>query len=122
MRFKKRTASKEPLFGPDGTMIFQHPTVPNYYENRDVPELKGNPFANMMYYNPVYDPCHPASMSPEITKQFTSAKRKNKITRISQDYNHDIYASNTSINIDKLKSAASKTESKYVYPDISKQS
>ena len=65
---------------------------------------------------------HPASHSPQFHQQFTSAKRKSKIARVSLDNIQDINASNTSINLDRNQSGASKTESKYVYPSIAKSS
>lgn len=48
-KFKRKLPTNEPFIGPDGTLIFQHPTIPNYYENSDKPELKSNPYANIMY-------------------------------------------------------------------------
>lgn len=75
-KFKKKQTSNEPFIGPDGTLIFQHPTIPNYYENSDKPELKPNPYSNIMYY-PHYDPYFynrgmpypPAAAPPhEVTK------------------------------------------------------
>ena len=36
----------------DGTLIFKHPTIRNYYDKTDKPELKDNPYNTMM--NPYY--------------------------------------------------------------------
>lgn len=41
----------------DGTLIFKHPTIRNYYEKTDKPELKDNPYNTMM--NPYYMQGHP---------------------------------------------------------------
>ena len=55
-RFNRKTTSNEPFVGPDGTLIFQHPTIPNYYENSDQPQLKGNPYSNIMWNPHYHDP------------------------------------------------------------------
>lgn len=41
----------------DGTLIFKHPTIRNYYDKTDKPELKDNPYNTMM--NPYYNYGHP---------------------------------------------------------------
>jgi len=83
-KFKKKQTSFEPFVGPDGTLIFQHPTIPNYYENSDKPEIKPNPYSNIMYY-PHYDPYYynrgmpypPGAVPPhEQSKLSGSAKRE----------------------------------------------
>ena len=44
-----------PLLAEDGTLVFQHPTVRNYYDTDDRPEMKSNPYGPIMspawYYN-----------------------------------------------------------------------
>lgn len=80
--------TNEPFIGPDGTLIFQHPTIPNYYENSDKPELKANPYSNIMYY-PHYDPYYtangvpvpPGTVPPQdpMRKSMNSIKREKRI-------------------------------------------
>ena len=94
-KFKKKPVSFEPFVGPDGTLIFQHPTVPNYYENSDKPELKPNPYSNIMYY-PHYDPYFynngipypPGAVPPhEQSKMSSQTKTKQKNTDLSETGN-----------------------------------
>ena len=81
----KKITRPEPFVGPDGTLIFQHPTIPNYYENSDKPELKGNPYSNIMYY-PHYDPymtgrvvpVHPG-VAPNEPAKTNSIKREKRM-------------------------------------------
>ena len=50
--FTKSKIKDAPLVANDGTLIFKHPTVRNYYDKTDKPELKDNPYNTMM--NPYY--------------------------------------------------------------------
>ena len=50
--FSKKSVKDAPLIASDGTLIFKHPTIRNYYEKNDKPELKDNPYNTMM--NPYY--------------------------------------------------------------------
>ena len=49
-----------PLLAEDGTLVFQHPTVRNYYDTDDRPEMKRNPYGPIMspwhYNHPGYFP------------------------------------------------------------------
>lgn len=83
-RFNRKTTSNEPFIGPDGTLIFQHPTIPNYYENSDQPQLKGNPYSNIMwnphYHDPYYKgvPIVPGAVPLDMRKG-NSIKREKRI-------------------------------------------
>ena len=95
-RFKRNKPTNEPFIGPDGTLIFQHPTIPNYYENSDKPELKSNPYANIMYY-PHYDPYYTGTAAPippgapivqppiDATKSFNTIKREKQLKQKMSD-------------------------------------
>ena len=120
-RFKRKLPTNEPFIGPDGTLIFQHPTIPNYYENSDKPELKSNPYANIMYY-PHYDPYYtgrgvpipPGAVPPQdMKKSFNSIKREK---RIKQKISSDIQ---TDGSPDRDVNDTVST-SKYVYPNLMK--
>ena len=50
--FKPTKPTDAPLVANDGTLIFQHPTIRNYFDKTDKPELKDNPYNTMM--NPFF--------------------------------------------------------------------
>ena len=47
--FKKMKSKDTALIADDGTLIFKHPTVPNYYEKEDKPQIKANSYLTMMH-------------------------------------------------------------------------